>query len=329
MIENINDSKTPRSGEFVDVKKFIGVGSVNIVAINPNNATLRKYGWAIPDDADERSYVYTKDKNGNPDNKAKVRFLLQIQDLKDKPVVPFDIWIRPEAFLDKTGQKCKVIDAYGRTAWASKEEYKAHKIPRYTNGPADIDSHYAACHPGESELVTFLMRYLNCTPLTEFNRTTKAWEPTSAPGKLTIDNWKELCVGNVNELKQYVASKPENRLKLIFGVETLDNNHTVQRFMVPSSIKDRGYIGNGASPDTATGEYIQARKAIDAWLKDNNESTVTFTASPIREWVETATDVDDNSSKMFDSEGNYTADDLPEDIPMGPDSFGNDLPFEQ
>ena len=43
MITNTNTSKQPT--EIIDIQKFIGVASVKIMAINPDNAKLRALGW--------------------------------------------------------------------------------------------------------------------------------------------------------------------------------------------------------------------------------------------------------------------------------------------
>ena len=62
MIENFNKTD---SQEFVDYKKYIGVGSVNILCVNPNNAKLAMYGWNVPDEADEPKYIVTKERDGS------------------------------------------------------------------------------------------------------------------------------------------------------------------------------------------------------------------------------------------------------------------------
>ena len=309
MIENVNASKTPSSGEFVDVKKYIGVASVNVLAVNPNNEKLRQYGWSIAEDADEPVYVTTRtDESGKQIKSARVRFLVQIQDLEDKPVISLDFWCRPDLAINKTGDKCQIIDAFGRTAWGTADEVKGHKIPVYKNGQqANISVPYKPCHPGEDNLVSFLFKYLNITPLQIFDRNKQTWVDTKNPGKLTIDRWNDICAGNVNELAEYLSMQPKNCVKVVLGIRQTEDNKTYQTFL------NTGFILNGAVPDRNTGEYTTARKLIDKYLEGHDNSPYSFSASPVKEWAETATTVSDNSGSMFDEDGNFVGeeDDLP------------------
>ena len=312
MIENVNASKNPATGEYIDIRKYIGVASVNVLAINPNNEKLRKYGWSIPEDADEPNYIVTRtDENGNTTKSARVRFLVQIQDLEDKPVISLDFWCRPEMMVNKEGTKCKIIDAYGRTAWGTKPEVTAKKIPVYSNGQqANISTPYKPCHPGEEEMVSFLFKYLNITPLQVFDRNRQTWTTNKNPGRLTIDDWKAICEGNVKEIAEYVALQPENRVKVVLGLRSTDDNKTYQTFL------NTGYIGNGALPDKNTGEYTTARKLIDKYFEGRSDSPYSFSATPVKEWKETATAVVDNSDSMFDSSNTVSVDEDDNDLPF-------------
>lgn len=314
MIENSNRSKEPSNGEYIDIRKFIGVGSVNIVAINPNNAKLREFGWSIPEDTDEPKYIVTTEKDGKEKTSTRIRFMCKVMDLEEKPIIPVDFWIGNEIMVNRDGDKCKIIDSYVRTAWATKEDVKAHRVPQYKNGPASINSDYKACHRGEEELCSFLFKYLNITPLQMFDRRSGNFVPSKNPGKLTIDNWKALCAGDVRELVEYIASEPDNRVKVIFGLRITEDNKSYQTFL------NTTYIGNGAAVDRQSGEYVSARKAIDKFFSDRQDAPFTFLATPIKEWKEEASTVSDNSSQtMFDEHGNFNEETSFDD---------DDLPFD-
>ena len=290
MIENYNARKEPSNGEFIDIKKYIGVASVKVLSINPNNDTLRKYGWPIKEDAPEPEYVKPKTaENGSVYRLARIRFLVQIQDLEDKPVIYMDFMCRPEVLLNKEGNKCKIIDQYGRSAWATKEEVKGGKIPQYRKGPANISFPYKMCHRGEEEIVTFLFKLLNITPLEVFDSTKGGYVRSANPGRLSIDNWNLICDGNIKELAEYVSKRPDNCVKVVFGVQTTADNKTYQAFL------NTGYIGNGARPDSMTGEYTSARRLIDKYVASHENSNYSFSAMPVREWTVTPTDVEDQS----------------------------------
>lgn len=311
MIENYNESKNPSTGEFFDVPKYIGVASINIVAVNPNNEKLRKYGWNIQPDAEEPKYVTTVERNGKQVKSSRVRFLVQIQDLEDKPIIPLDFWVRPDIRVNTTGDKCQIIDAYGRTAWGTSAEVKARAIPQYASGPATISTPYKPCHAGEEELVAFLMKYLNVTPFKMFDRTKNAWVDTKNPGKLTIDDWVSLCEGNVKEIIEYVSLQPDNRVKVTLGIRTTEDNKSYQAFI------NSGFIGNGALPDRNTGEYTAAVRLIDKFYgdKDRSESPYSFSAAPVKEWKTVATNVVENNDFGF-GESMTTTDDDDSDLPF-------------
>ena len=311
MISNTSASKNAGATEYVDIRKYIGVASIHVLAINPSNVKLRSYGWQIPEGTEEPKYV-TVDSEGR--KSARIRLLVQIQDIEEKPVIALDFWIRPDVMFNKDNTKCKVIDSFGRTAYGTKTEIQSHQIPQYANGPANISKDYKPCHVGEEELVSFLMKYLNVTPLQVFDRVKKAWIPTKDPGRVTIDNWKRLCDGDVSEVAAALSLQPENRVKVILGIRNTDDNKSYQTFLSSS------FIGNGSIPDRETGEYTAARKAIDKWLETHTNSTTEFSAKQVKEWNVNATDVEDNSGKMFDADGNINLEaigDLPAD----------DLPF--
>lgn len=299
MITGNSKSKNAPSGELVDIRKYIGVASISVLALNPNNARLRSYGWQIPEDAEEPKYV-TTDSEGR--KSARLRMLVRIHDLDENPVIALDFWVRPDIVFNKDATKCKVIDSYGRTAYGTKEEVKAHRIPQYSNGPANIASDYKPCHNGEEEIVAFLMKYLNVTPLQIFDRTRQAWVQTKDPGHVTIDNWKALCDGSVGEIASAIALQPENRVKVILGVRTTEDNKSYQTFLSTT------FIGNGALPSGDTGEYGTARKAIDKWRDGHPSSTIEFSAVPVHEWNVSATEVKEQAEDMPDfTSPEYTA----------------------
>jgi hypothetical protein len=310
MITNSNVSRTAPTEEYVDIKKWVGVGSVSIVAINPNNAKLREFGWSIAEDAAEPVYAYNKESNTS----GRIRFLVKLEDVESKPVVAMDFFVRPE--IRMTGRegdserKCQVIDSYGRSAFATKAEFTSHKIPQYANGPALIASNYKPCHVGEAELIQFLMKFLNITPLQRFDRNRNEWIDNKQPGELTIDHWDKLCAGDVSEIAEYVAYQPDNKVKVIFGVRTTDDNRTYQTFL--SSL----FLGNGAFVDKTSGVYSNAQKEINRYMDRQNADspvTYTFSALPVHEWAVTASNVEEGNEDMpdFDAPATEEPDGLP------------------
>jgi len=280
-----------------------------VLCVNPDNAKLRMYGWNIPEGADEPKYIVTKERDGKPVTSTRVRLLVQIQDLEDKPIIALDYWISPEIRQNGDGSKGEIIDNFGRTAWGTREEIKAHKIPQYKNGEASISSDYRLAHRGERELVSFIFKYLNITPLQVYSRTSNSYEDTKNPGKFAFDDWHRLCDGNMKELEGYLRLQPKNQMKVVLGLRTTEDNKVYQTF-----INDK-FIGNSVSPDKNTGEYTSAKNIIAKYFEQHTNSTDTFSAEPVKEWAQTATEnIKDNSVGLFDDNGNMVDDDF--DLPF-------------
>lgn len=316
MITNTSDSKEPLEGGFFpNAPKFVGVGSINVKAVNPDNETLKMYGWTIPDGSDEPKYVFDTDKDGNPSSSARVCLLVQIQDCEDKPIVNMQFWVRPDVLTsNKDGvQKAKIIDNYVRTAWATKEEIQTKNIAKFGNGREKVDNNFRFCHGGEAEILAFLQKYLGCTPYEVFDKNTNSYVKAKNPSIVNFDDWNSLCSGDVKELVENLSSKPNNRVKVIFGVQITPDNKVYQTFITDT------YINNGCTPDRNTGEYPAARKAIDKYMayqnNSNNANTFVFSAAPVKKWETTASTVADNS-------------DVPTIPGMEEDNPDDDLPFD-
>lgn len=312
MVTDYNASKEPAKGEFLDIKKYIGVSSISVLAVNPKNDVLRKYGWKIADDAEEPKYIIVSDKGGVKKQFAKVRFLVQLLDMKDQPVIAMDFLISPKARTNSNKElpKVQIIDSYGRTAWATEPEFRSKSIPQYEKGPASISSDYKACHGGEADIVLFLMKFLNVTPLQVFSRSCNAWVPSKTPGRLTIDNWEALCNGNAKEIVDFIKLMPDNKVRVCFGVQTTDDNKTYQTFMTDY------YASNGSRPDGSTGLYTSFANRIEKNSEMYEKQGITFSAAPIKEWSVSATEVAQPQPTMFDENGNFNdaVDRLPFDV---------------
>ena len=310
MIENFNETRSNGAPEF---KKYIGVASVNVLCVNPDNAKLQMYGWEVPDGTEEPKYVVTTERDGKPVTSTRIRLLVQIQDLEDKPIVPLDFWISHDVRQNADGTKGMIIDNYGRTAWGTREEIRARKIPQYANGMANISSDYRMCHRGEEELVSFIFKYLNITPLQLFSKKANGYIDTKNPGKFAFDDWQKLCNGDVSELEGYLKLQPQNQVKVILGIKTNEDNKSYQTFL------NGRFISNLSKPDQNTGEYTTAKNIIAKYFEGHSNSSLMFSAEPVKEWSQTATsNVPDNSGSMFDENGNFVdSSSSVDDLPMG------------
>jgi hypothetical protein len=252
-------------------KKYLGVGSFRVMGVNPTKEEMEKfYGREIG-----KAPEYFKDKQDNEGKAYKqlrVTFLLQA-DLKyedGKPIkenaalkeplkTSVSFFIDSRYFYNSDKTKVQVIDKYGRTAWVTIEQCKNHQIPVYANGPAKLDADYKPAFRGEEVLTQFILNYLNVTPIETYNKNTGTWivnpHPDDCEGNLyEIKNYFK---GDISELKKDCSMMPNNRVKLLMGVQTDDQGNQY------NTVYSRHSMRNGAQ------SYTQFKDSVEGQQNSN------------------------------------------------------------
>lgn len=306
MITNPKESKEAKVGAVAPATRYIGVASVQVVAINPNNAKLRSFGWEIPEDAAEPEYSSeAPNAAGKTIRIQRVRLLVQIQDFADKPVVPLDFFCTAEPRMNMDNTKCQIIDDYGRTAWATKEEFKTGSIPVNKDGnKMRICTPYRPCHRGEEGLIKFLVAYFS-NPIDVWDNRKSAWTENLEASKVTFDNWTALCNGDLKELAAAIALQPNNRVKVVFGIRHTEDNRSYQTFM------QNVFILNERNFNWQTGEYNQVSREIARLANTPNGAMTEYSSKPVVVWKETPSVVKDESTVELPSSNASGEDDLP------------------
>lgn len=286
-------AKGKASSDATDFKRYWGVAPVHIVAVNPNKEELEKlYGNTIDN---EPSYIGEAEVGDNKNKVPQIRldFIVRVDKDKvvDKEGNPIDLMTRISFFVRKAfrtnrdNTKVQVIDKYGRTAWVTKEEFTNKSLPSYIDNPAKFDSNYRAAYWGEKELVDFIKAFL-CIGNPE------KWVDKKIVGLVdnvedceilfeTIDKWFS---GDISEIKDAVNLQPNNRVRVLFGIRTTDDNKQYQavltsKFIPMTAKKDNAYASlikevkerkeNGAYPNTEfkvcdLEEYVNAPTNLDS-----------------------------------------------------------------
>lgn len=218
------------SSDKARIVRYTGVASCFVPAVNPDDATASKL---LGYETTVTPYVSEVDVNGKKVKNVRIDFIVKVDEEKHGFAVANKLTFFLQR-LPRTGSasgKTQVIDQYGRTAWATPEELKEHKIPVYASGPANISADYRPCYVGEEELTNFLINYLNIPNVQKWNNTTKKFEglidnPDDALARL--DNIEEYFKGNFKELNTVLSYQPNNKVKLLWGVKTNDENKSFQ-----------------------------------------------------------------------------------------------------
>lgn len=273
----------------VEFKLYVGVAPVQVLAVNPNKAELEKiYGRTFDNDPEYVSEVTVDD---NKVLNARIDFIIKTVAEKCNGIdyiSKMSFFIRKEYKYNRDKTKVQVIDKYGRTAWVTVEQAKNHEVPMYSNGPANIDKNYRPCYVGEEELTSFIKTYLrvpNVMKYVENKRTgQKEWIMVDNPEdcEAILENIEKYFKGDFSEVKDAIALRPINKVKVLFGVKTTNENKQYQ------SVLTQMVLSHNTSDYSKLDAFIKERKNNGAF--SNIEFTTGTTIEDFKEYKVEATD---------------------------------------
>lgn len=224
--------KTQESTE--GFKKYIGVGSSFVVAVNP---TKKEFEDIIGHEvANDPEYVVNTD-NGK---EARIRFMVKTDPKTCNGIEiinPVMFTLRNAPAYNKDQSRIQVIDKYGNTTWANPEDAKAGKKLFSTTGKElKIDSSYRIACVGEADLIGFLKAYL-CVG-DAFNYVNDSWvkKENADDFLFSLEHVKDYFSGDFSEVKDAIALQPNNKVKLLYGVRTTDEGKQYQTIATRSGM---------------------------------------------------------------------------------------------
>ena len=286
-------AKGKESVEGAQIKRYIGVAPVFVKSVNPNKKQMEAlFNTELDKDPE---YIGTMDIDGEQVPNARITFVVQ----PDPEKIGFEVnpmtvtlFVRKQYRYNRDKTKVQVIDKYGRTAWVTIEQAKAKEIPMYANGPANLDKDYRPCYVGEEDLTNFLIAYLNIPSPMKYNREEKKWYLVDNPeeSECRLDNIEGLFKGDFTELEQAISWQPNNKVKIMFGVRTSDDNKQYQAAYTQMFLK------NGITDYSKLDADMQERKNNGAY------ATTEFSVCPFKEYtVEETTFKEENNVDPFAS----------------------------
>lgn len=289
------------STESAVIKRYIGVGSVSILAINPNKETLEKlFGRTLEK---EPEYIgKTTLADGTEVPQVRLDFIIKVDPTKylDSNNNPIDLVTRLTLFISKSRRTSskgtfQVIDKYGRTAWVTPEQAQAHEIPVYANGkPANIDKNYRAAYNGEEDLINLLKTYLNIPNVDKWvNGAIVGLIDNPADAEASLEHIEDYFKGDFKELKTILGYQPNNKFKVLFGVR--NNSDDGRQYQTTYT---RMFLKNGINNYDRLAKHVNDAKNAGAL------STSEFDFNELHEYVVESTNFESNST-----------DDLPFDNP--------------
>ena len=207
--------KTQESTETQEYKRYIGVGSSYVMAVNPDKKKLDELmGYESPN---EPEYV----KDGENGKEAYVTFIVRTDPESNGGIEitnRMTFVLRNEPAYNRDKSKVQVIDSYGNSTWVDTETAKAG---------GQLPANYKICQTkyrmaanGEADLVSFLKTFLVVPG--SLNYVNGAWtlNEKAEEGKFELEHIKDYFNGDFSEIKQAIALQPNNKIKLLYGVRT-------------------------------------------------------------------------------------------------------------
>lgn len=279
------------STEGASFRRYKGIAPVYVRGINPTKAELD----AFYDRESDRDPVYVdsvEDTTGSSFRRIRIEFLLEVasdvigSELKNNDGTPIELKSRLSFNIidrvnvsSRTG-KHQVIDEYGRTAWVTPEELATKAIPQWSNGPADISSNYREAYVGEEALTNFVIAYLNIPSPSVFKNGTRTMRPADElkNSRARFDNISKWFTGDVSEVRNAIANQPNNKVKVMFGINTSDDGNRYQR------VYNRYFAKSNVS------NYSKFQKEIDDMTTAGREPSTSYDSLPLYEEVLSPTD---------------------------------------
>ncbi len=205
-------------------KRYIGVAPVFVKGINPTKAAADAFfGYDT-----SREPVYISEFNRKVDGvdtktpQLRLEFLIQTNveecgvDLKSKII----FFLRKHYRVSAEKGKIQMTNKYGEFAWLPLEDAKNNRVPEEMDNFSSEGMRPA--YSGEEDLVKFIKNYLNI-PQRAFKVDGETrYIDDAARAECNLSEIENYFKGDLKELNTIPVLKPENTVKVMFGIRNYD-----------------------------------------------------------------------------------------------------------
>lgn len=259
-------AKGSSSDETVSRKKYTGIGTFGVIAINP---TLEEANRIYRTDSDkEPAYSY---ENEN----SKGVFVVLICKSEDPDIlVRLSYSLSQEKATNRDGSKVQCINAYGDTVWLTKDEFDNGVFPDYAKSMSKDGLRPA--YRGEEAIISFLKTYLNIPNSRKYKD--GQWylkskdDLTACQAFFSKDEIKAMHAGDMTPVKEAIKQQ-KNNVKILLGVKEYNEKYyqdAYREFVLPTYTEDFMYLkkhltGRKDSGGYATTDFGQYPYTLKEW----------------------------------------------------------------
>lgn len=212
-------------------RRFVGVGLFTVEGVNMTKEQLSAlYGREVEKDP---VYLSSVEVNGQMVQRAHIVFHVSTEYKGEKEFFNVRYTLTNAPQIGTQSGKWHVMDRYGRTAWVTEAELQQHAIPEKQR----VANNYWPLHGrGEEGFIKFLRELLGVDNVDKWaevdgKRQIVGMIDNPADAELYLEDASKLFKGDFSEVRELVAMT-SNKIKLLAGVRTDDQNKTWQDFFV-------------------------------------------------------------------------------------------------
>ena len=224
-------AKGQQSNDNVEVKRYIGVAPVSVLAVNPTKEQIKELMGYEPKEVPV--YTGVQEIDGKKVEYARVTFVVRTDAERCgiETTQMLSYFIRNQYQRGSQSGKYRVLDAYNNSAWATEETIKAKEQVMYSNGPAKLIGEYRPAYYGEWEFTNFIRQFICVGSAGEtngFDYINGSWIPKtgddlkSCECSFTNDEIQKMFKGDFKAVKDAIALQPTNKVKVLFGIRESD-----------------------------------------------------------------------------------------------------------
>lgn len=198
---------------------YLGKAAYKVIAVNPNNEELKKYGQYTTED--EPAYTFKREINGQEYNAVNITVLLQSPN--DVNIIDRVTYTLVDNVQVSSTGKLAVINKYGGDTWLEQSYLDSKTVP--DNMQWFLNEGIKPARRGERELVSFIRSLRN------FKNVSIESTPEDKENYVSLfeeEDLQKLFKGDFKDIRSILTSNPDSKVGFLLGARTSDAGKVYQ-----------------------------------------------------------------------------------------------------